>query len=276
MTWEVIFRLYNMDEQGVPESEPCKSIPPSFNQMLLFVVQPGASFHDVEEVYSDGLRLAISGWFHLPQEGEDGYDEDAIASSSKLSSLQQLELKTANSELVETTPIDDGVRKLEKLTSEDISYLDKFLHPDLLKADSLEKLNDILADTSSIQIPKFLAPKFASQVYDAISSQDGDDSENGWQVAKPIYSRKFLYLPSDTPSSAPNSETWQKLRGVFTSKPFRNWLRCTSGFNPKSESVLCRRFRPGKDYTLATSYESKNLQLEITLGLTPTAKGPRE
>ena len=265
------FRLYDVNAQGIPESEPCKSIPPSFNQMVLFVVQPGASFHDVEEVYSDGLRLAISGWFHLPQNGEDGYDEKAIASASKLSSLQQLELKSANSALVETKAVDDGVKEAEELSPEDIAYLGEYIHPDLLKADSIERLNEILADTSSIQIPKFLTPKLASQVYEAILDQDNDGSEKGWQVAGPIHSRKFLFLPSDT-SSVPNSQIWLKICDLFTSKPFRNWLRCTSGFNPTSESVICRRFRPGKDYTLATSYESKNLQLEITLGLTPSAR----
>ena len=265
------FRLYDVNAQGIPESEPCKSIPPSFNQMVLFVVQPGASFHDVEEVYGDGLRLAISGWFHLPQMGEDGYDEKANASASKLSSLQQLELKSANSALVETITVDDGVKELEELSSEDVAYLGEYLHPDLLKADSLERLNEILADTSSIQIPKFLTPKLASQAYEAILAQDNDGSEKGWQVAGPIHSRKFLFLPSDA-SSVPNSQIWLKIRELFTSKPFRNWLRCTSGFNPTSESVICRRFRPGKDYTLATSYESKNLQLEITLGLTPSAR----
>ena len=44
-----------------------------------FEVQPGRSFHSVEEVVVGGEgedgrdRLSISGWFHAAQEGEEGY-----------------------------------------------------------------------------------------------------------------------------------------------------------------------------------------------------------
>ncbi len=58
---------------------PSKAIPPSWNQFIFFEVQPGKSFHSVEEVVVGGKgedgreRLSISGWFHAAQEGEDGY-----------------------------------------------------------------------------------------------------------------------------------------------------------------------------------------------------------
>jgi prolyl 3-hydroxylase /prolyl 3,4-dihydroxylase len=68
-------------EGGAPEPEaiPSKCIPPSWNQFIFFEVQPGKSFHSVEEVVvgegEDGRqRLSISGWFHAAQEGEEGYD----------------------------------------------------------------------------------------------------------------------------------------------------------------------------------------------------------
>lgn len=75
-----------------PQSVPVKSIPPSWNQFVFFEVQPGKSFHSVEEVvvdYTDGRqRLSISGWFHAAQEGEDGYDPDPVPELK--SSLEQL------------------------------------------------------------------------------------------------------------------------------------------------------------------------------------------
>jgi Rps23 Pro-64 3,4-dihydroxylase Tpa1-like proline 4-hydroxylase len=79
-------------EDGVvlePVPVPSKSIPPAWNQFVFFEVQPGRSFHSVEEVVieddggggggggggEDGLqRLSISGWFHAAQPGEEGYE----------------------------------------------------------------------------------------------------------------------------------------------------------------------------------------------------------
>ena len=76
-----------------PEPVPAKSIPPAWNQFVLFEVQPGRSFHSVEEVVvgegEDGWqRLSISGWFHAAQPGEDGYEGDVAQSAP--SSREQL------------------------------------------------------------------------------------------------------------------------------------------------------------------------------------------
>lgn len=83
--WGGALELYpvKMSEEGVlePEPVPTKSIPPSWNQFIFFEVQPGKSFHSVEEVVvgegEDGRqRLSISGWFHAAQEDEDGYSPE--------------------------------------------------------------------------------------------------------------------------------------------------------------------------------------------------------
>jgi Rps23 Pro-64 3,4-dihydroxylase Tpa1-like proline 4-hydroxylase len=77
-----------------PESVPSKVIPPSWNQFIFFEVQPGQSFHSVEEVVVGGgedgrERLSISGWFHAAQEGEDGYLPETSPPAAK-SSREQL------------------------------------------------------------------------------------------------------------------------------------------------------------------------------------------
>ena len=63
---------------------------------MFFEVQPGKSFHSVEEVVVGGeddeegrARLSISGWFHAAQEGEEGYEPEA-APAELLSSREQL------------------------------------------------------------------------------------------------------------------------------------------------------------------------------------------
>lgn len=81
--WGGALELYpvkeNANGQLEPEPVPSKTIPPSWDQFIFFEVQPGRSFHSVEEVVVGGEgedgrdRLSISGWFHAAQEGEEGY-----------------------------------------------------------------------------------------------------------------------------------------------------------------------------------------------------------
>ena len=77
-----------------PKVAPVKAIPPSWNQFVFFEVQPGKSFHSVEEVLVGGAgleRLSISGWLHAAQPGEDGYiAEEATAAQESASSREQL------------------------------------------------------------------------------------------------------------------------------------------------------------------------------------------
>jgi prolyl 3-hydroxylase /prolyl 3,4-dihydroxylase len=55
---------------------------------------------------------------------------------------------------------------------------------------------------------------------------------------------------------------------LFTSTAFRAWLAKVSSVLPLSYSAEARRFRPGLDYTLATSEEGE-ARLDVVLGLTP-------
>jgi Rps23 Pro-64 3,4-dihydroxylase Tpa1-like proline 4-hydroxylase len=81
-----------------PASKPSVSIPPSFNQFAFFEVQPGRSFHSVEEVVFHplaeqepgdvGQRISISGWFHRPTEEEEEWE--GTQPDLQKSSLQQL------------------------------------------------------------------------------------------------------------------------------------------------------------------------------------------
>ena len=45
----------------VPAVFPCKTLLPTFNNLVFFAVTPGESFHAVQEVFSDNPRLSIQG-----------------------------------------------------------------------------------------------------------------------------------------------------------------------------------------------------------------------
>ena len=86
-----LYPVKQVNGEWEPEAIPEKSIPPVWNQFVFFEVQPGHSFHSVEEVVIDGKmnRLSISGWFHAAQEGEEGYVSEPEVPQMK-SSREQL------------------------------------------------------------------------------------------------------------------------------------------------------------------------------------------
>ena len=66
--------LYPVESPGTPAVDPSVSLLPKWNSMAFFTVQPGRSFHAVQEVFADGKpRLSISGWYHAaaPPEGSE-------------------------------------------------------------------------------------------------------------------------------------------------------------------------------------------------------------
>lgn len=84
--------LYPVDPtSSQPLPTPSQKILPRWNQFVFFVVQPGKSFHSVEEVYNlKKNRLSISGWFHFPNEGEDGHEASLKTKEEEQKKLESL------------------------------------------------------------------------------------------------------------------------------------------------------------------------------------------
>ena len=59
---------------------------------------------------------------------------------------------------------------------------------------------------------------------------------------------------------------------LLSSPAFRTWLTIISRLLPLRYAVEARRFRPGLDYTLATS-EDKEARLDVILELAPPVRG---
>jgi Rps23 Pro-64 3,4-dihydroxylase Tpa1-like proline 4-hydroxylase len=80
--------IYPSVSEGTPDIVPLKTVLPIFNTMAIFNVQPGVSFHSVQEVYSDKPRMSIQGWFHGPatdafQQAKDRATVNQLISQSK-------------------------------------------------------------------------------------------------------------------------------------------------------------------------------------------------
>lgn len=284
-------------EMKLPSSEWSKSIPPQFNQLAFFEVQPGESFHDVGEVYhkvpgtdglenADRIRMAISGWYHIPQEGEDGYEEGLEERLAEKSSLQQLQGKSDDVDLPQPA-WQEGTNNSSKakstqadLNEEDLEFLLKYITPSYLTPDTAEELSGIFGDESSLRLANFLNKRFAPALHKLLSGAEQDAassalSSSRWHTARPPHKHRFLYRQArfNDPSQS-NNEYDELLEVLFPSLAFKKWLALITDLNlpgwSSKSNVLGRRFRRGLDYTLATGYDKPLPQLEVCLGLTPT------
>ncbi|KAI1960798.1 putative component of NuA3 histone acetyltransferase complex [Ophidiomyces ophidiicola] len=300
----------NGDEVKVPTPDFTLSIPPAFNQLSFFTVQPGESFHDVEEVYHiDGegseqekkerVRMAISGWFHIPQEGEDGYEPGLEEKLAERSSLQQLqgqgdEFDRPQPQVVQYEEAADpsaanGKGKQaaadsdtdKEFTEEDLDFLLKYMAPSYLTPDVSEQLSEIFDSESSLSLERIFSDKFASRIRTYIESQEKEalptasdeiEKQTDWKVSRPPHKHRYLYqqprLSLDDQEKTPIQEIAEVL---LPSKAFKKWLMKVTDLDDfVSHNFLARRFRRGEDYTLASGYDGDSPRLEFTIGLTPT------
>lgn len=320
--WGGALRLYPTDtrtaEDGtiikIPGPDHELSIPPAFNQLSFFAVQPGESFHDVEEVYTsesvDGeanddtrVRMAISGWYHIPQKGEDGFVAGLEEKLAEKSSLTQLQGKAdifdlpkpnihspvgldapANTDNGKSSPgaVPKDPKEDLSLSEEDLNFLLKYLAPTYLTPDTLEQVSEIFTEQWSLTLDTFLSRKFSESLQSFISSQESQalpsksleiEQKTSWKVARPPHKHRFLFQQErenrkdDAESQSPLQDL---LENLLPSSAFYKWLQLATGQEPTSHNLIARRFRRGKDYTLATGYDEDDSRLEITLAITPT------
>ncbi|KAI1390148.1 Oxoglutarate and iron-dependent oxygenase degradation C-term-domain-containing protein [Hypoxylon trugodes] len=303
--WGGALRLFpvrmikNKDGQvaKTPSPDISKVIPPAWNQLSFFAVQPGESFHDVEEVYhaqskeqleKEGgrVRMAISGWFHIPQIGEDGYVEGAEEKLAKNSGLMQLQGNPDQYDLPQLNPVaveQPQLSSQEEFDEADLEFLLKYMAPTYLTPDTLEQISEQFDEESTITLPNLLGKKFAKKLKDYVAAQestplpeDSTEIEKGpWRVAKPPHKHRYLYLQADGSkkkngaASTEESPIKELLEEFLPSSQFRRWLQIATNCVIESHDFVARRFRKGKDYTLATGHEGKP-RLELSLGITPT------
>ena len=309
--WGGALRLYPTQKFSAEDSQSCNmpspdhsvSIPPAFNQLSFFAVQPGESFHDVEEVYAEmesqegvkdegRVRMAISGWYHIPQKGESGYVDGLEGQLAEKSSLAQLQGKEDKYDLPKTDiqlysntkpstdiglPTPSSQEDLS-LSEDDLTFLLKFLAPTYLTPDTLESVSSIFAEECSLCLDAFLSRRFSDSVREYIMGQESQslplksadiELTTAWTVARPPHKHRFLFQQPE-PSDAEQSPLRELLNDLYPSTAFQKWLSLATGHRIVSHSSLLRRFRRGDDYTLATGYEEDSPRIELCLGITPT------
>ncbi|OAQ96688.1 hypothetical protein LLEC1_02209 [Akanthomyces lecanii] len=287
-----------------PLPDVVKSIPPAWNQLSFFAVQPGESFHDVEEVHhaeskeqleknGGRVRMAISGWFHIPQPEEEGFIQGEEEKNAKNSSLMQLQGNPAQYDAPEARVVPVTQTRKAKAEAEgeeedefdeaDLTFLLQYISPTYLTPDTLGQVSEFFLERSMITLDNFLSKKFAERLRKYIEEQEAAglpvessaiEKTTPWKVARPPHKHRYLYqqpsLPDELRTSQDESPITELLDHVFPSRAFRNWLAVAAHGLVLNHDIVARRFRRGHDYTLATNHEGA-ARLEMNLSITPSA-----
>lgn len=179
--------LYPVKEPHVPESIPSQVIPVQWNQFVLFEVQPGHSFHSVEEVvHPTHSRLSISGWFHRPQPDEPGFSQEEedreLQAEREFSSVGSLTSKKFMSVFDEYDEDKFGGPPLpgSPLSSEHMRFLAHFLNPAYLTSKIQSTLFEKFGDESHLLLADFLRQDVAEQVEKVLRAKDEEDGLVWW------------------------------------------------------------------------------------------------
>ena len=240
-----------------PQNDTAESSPipvarvwPNSNSMAFFTVQPGHSFHAVQEVLGDRPRLSLQGWYHASEAPEN----------SELATLQQLkQFKAENEELVK---LEQEFDENQEFSEEDKKYLSKYLQAVYLTEESMNEVQKKFEEDSSLQLRNFFQDKWVpilepqkEIVYDDSYYSSGISAE--WKLRGPAHKQRFLEYQPDAESTEDCKITGSLLQHlkvqVFESEQLARFLkRITSLDKPTGISRgQIRRFRPGLDYTVA-------------------------
>ncbi|KAJ3344163.1 hypothetical protein HDU83_005364 [Entophlyctis luteolus] len=286
--------LFPVVAPNTPSVHPSVVIPPAWNQMAMFAVQPGKSFHSVAEVVSKKNRPSISGWFHVMQPEDFSDPKEAEAVREKLQKERDADAKASMDQLLDDDvdfpfePLNDatenGDDEVAPLTKDEIEYLKQFINPAYLNQKTIEQANERFCEESSIELTSFLTPKLASALENAtrcLDEQDGFFASSpkpanyaagtnypAWTATGPSHKHRFMQLkssPAQNPPATgasvappcnaadPTADLALLDQSLFRSAPFARFLHLITALRPVHVRSRVRRFRPGMDYTLATT-----------------------
>jgi Rps23 Pro-64 3,4-dihydroxylase Tpa1-like proline 4-hydroxylase len=243
--------------QGVPQVFPSLNILPKFNSMAIFAVQPGRSYHSVQEVFSDNSpRLSISGWFHAatPPKGAD------------LASLKQI--MTSDDDDRPFVAYSPDTRLVTDKDTLDVKYLLQWMNAQYFDAIKMKQIRKTFCKHSSIQLGDFLHEDLARQITLSAVTTDARDCLgigrpparydvgvcDGWTAVGPAHKRRYLTYLNDQLNKSRNTignMLMDVLQGVLRSMAFSRYLKKITTLETLGYRDEIRRFRPGVDYSVA-------------------------
>jgi Rps23 Pro-64 3,4-dihydroxylase Tpa1-like proline 4-hydroxylase len=162
----------NIVEKKVPTCFPTATVLPKFNSLAYFVVEPGVSFHSVQEVFCDRPRLSLQGWYHANE----------APKSMEHATLNQLKCNNTKDMEGEFIPYADQSNGCD-LESKDIDFLSKYINKTYLKQESIEKIRDLFEEESSVQLRHFFNEDLEHNISKLLQDEDSRDKLGGDRAA---------------------------------------------------------------------------------------------
>lgn len=289
-------RHLNEPPQGIPMATPCTGIPPKFNTMAMFRMQPGRSYHSVQEVYSpDKSRLSISGWFHTTEVPE-GSDTDHLMKIANLGEDSRDVFKIVTDKAVEGKKVRKNKqqqRQSDSLSAMEREELEAWINPVYMTDAVVAQLRETFAAQECIQLHKFLSEEVVADVAQALRCETAESGpytdynrgvSSGWNLKGPSHKRRYLVF-SETEEEIGDEcsiDNYHHFIGVLMSvirqnlfylPSFAKYLSLLTGQNPTELLSEIRRFRPGLDYSIAhMGMLSKQDHLDFNLCFVDVAK----
>ncbi|KAI9880584.1 MAG: hypothetical protein M1823_006724, partial [Watsoniomyces obsoletus] len=163
------------------------------------------------------IRMAISGWYHIPQEGEDGFEEGVEQTQAQNSSLAQLKgsadefdepqprfkhydesrmVMDSSATKQEIDPGDESDQDEDILTEQDLTFLLDYISPSFLTPDMTDKFSSTFVEGSLLQLEKFFRDPFAQELQTSLLKSDCSATLDRWAVARPPHKHRYSYLQS--------------------------------------------------------------------------------
>jgi len=291
--------LYPKDpsNSGCPSLSPTTRLLPTFNKMTLFTVDPGVSFHSVQEVYAaEKDRISIQGWFHAASP-PPGADELALPVLKKLcprTRTPKLGCLTNLNPVVTTmhVPDDNGDLVpmahlgLPDIVIEELKSLG--VHPMYLDGENIAEMAQAYATEGAVRMAHFLMPPLYTPIAERLAELDAADGlglgrptpprddagvSKAWALVGPPHIRRHIVL-ADEVEDDEEDELAQMMSCVrdrlFASDAFAKFIATlvsqAEGFGKlrgRSNPVV-RRFRPGLDYSLNVGAPEKFSLVDVT------------
>ena len=257
-------------QQGVPTSLPGGTLLPLYNTMLIFAVQPGRSYHSVQEVFnSEKPRISISGWYHATTPPV-GSDKSSLKQIMTLGDDHRVFSQFTGAASAAKNSMLAGALTLSK---KELKELSAWINPNYLAPAAMKDINEQFCANSSLQLNDFIRSDVAYKLTSAlITTDEAQNAGHGkpqlnyslgtsdaWQLVGPPHKRRHLaYNPttsSDDTKKTPQDEVGAMLDAIrqqlFRSAVFAKYLQIVTALEPLGYKDEVRRFRPGLDYTVA-------------------------
>jgi Rps23 Pro-64 3,4-dihydroxylase Tpa1-like proline 4-hydroxylase len=274
--------LYPLAAGGAaaPAPAPAATVLPTWNALAFFGVEPGRSFHAIQEVApgAPSPRMAIQGWFHAP----------APPPGAELATLRQLQARGGDAAAdyepflpTEQDGADPGPEA--ELTPADLALLKEWVNPAYLEESAAAKVRARFEAEGSVQLRAFLRADRAAAIAAATAEADaaarlgggrlpahGDGAGGGWAPVGPAHMQRYMRwegsavkdantgtaaADESAPGAAEAAAAGHLLAAVasdlFASAAFARLVRRLTTLALLGRRAEVRRFRPGLDYTVA-------------------------